>query len=128
MLLPAARTSATPLLDLFALELVVDPYPTYAQLRANRRVEYRSASSPDRHLLVLSRYADVQLALRDPRFGRASACERLSANLGDGPLSRSLGRWLLFQDPPDHTRLRRLVNQAFTPRAVEKLRDQIQTL
>jgi len=128
MLLPAISASAPPPLDLFAPELIVDPYPTYARLRANRGVEYRSASSPDRHFLVLSRYADVLLALRDPRFGGASSCERLSANLGDGPLSRSLARWMLFQDPPDHTRLRGLVNQAFTPRAVEKLRDEIQTL
>jgi cytochrome P450 len=66
VLFSAGRARATQLLDLFAPELVVDPYPVYARLRANRFVEYRSASSQDRHFLTLSRYADVQLALRDP--------------------------------------------------------------
>jgi len=120
-------TEAQPL-DLFTAELAANPYPTYAWLRGRWGVEYRSPSSTDRHFVVLSRYADVQLALRDPRFGRKGYGERLRANLGDGPLSRSLSRWLLFEDPPDHTRLRRLINQAFTPRAVEQLRERIRTL
>jgi cytochrome P450 len=121
-------TGAAPPLDLFAAEVAVDPYPTYAWLRARRSVEYRSPSTPERHFVVLSRYADVQLALRDPRFGRACSGERLRANLADGPLSRSFGRWMRFQDPPDHTRLRSVVNQAFTPRAVDGLRDQVHGL
>ena len=53
--------------------------------------------------------------------GRADYADRLRANLGDGPLSRSFARWMLFQDPPDHTRLRSLVGHAFSPRAVERL-------
>jgi cytochrome P450 len=52
-------------LDLFDPELIVDPYRTYARLRANRGVHYRS---PTGLCTVLSRYADVQLALTDPRF------------------------------------------------------------
>ena len=120
-------TDAPPL-DLFAPELAVDPYPTYAWLRGNPRVEYRSPSTPGRHFSVLSRYADVQLALRDPRFGRASYGDRLRANLGDGPLSRSLARWMLFQDPPDHTRLRRLVSGAFTRRSIDQLRTRIDAI
>ncbi|MBV9325795.1 MAG: cytochrome P450, partial [Chloroflexi bacterium] len=91
-------------------------------------VEYRSPRTLERHFLVLSRYADVQLALRDPRFGRASYGDRLRANLGDGPLSRSLARWMLFRDPPEHTRLRRLVAEAFTPRSVERLRDRMRAI
>ncbi|MBV9355158.1 MAG: cytochrome P450 [Chloroflexi bacterium] len=112
-----------PVLDVFAPELAVDPYPAYARLRAHDGVRYRSPSGRDQPPLVLSRYADVALALRDPRFGRAGAAERLRASLGDGPLSRTFARWMLFQDPPDHTRLRRLVQPAFTPRAVEQLED-----
>ena len=124
----APLVRGAPALDLFAAELASDPYPTYAWLRSNRGVEYRAPSAPGRQFVVLSRYADVQLALRDPRFGRAGSSDRLRANLGDGPLSRSFARWLLFQDPPDHTRLRRLISQAFTPRAVERLREQIRGL
>jgi len=114
-------------LDPFAPELLIDPYPTYARLRAEPQVYFRSASG-QRRFPVLSRYADVQLALRDPRFGRAGFGDALRTGLGDGPLGRSFADWLVFQDPPDHTRLRGLVSQAFTPRSVERLQDQILTL
>ena len=114
----------TYVLDLSDPELSVDPYRIYARLRANRGVYYVSPDS-GRRVAVLSRYSDVQLALRDARFGRAGYGELLQSGLGDGPLSRSLARWMLFQDPPQHTRLRGLVNQAFSPRAVTRLRDSI---
>ncbi len=55
-------------LDLSAPALNSDPYQTYARLRANRGVHYWSAT-PDQRFPVLSRYTDVRLALRDPRFG-----------------------------------------------------------
>jgi cytochrome P450 len=54
-------------LDLYAPELLSSPYRTYARLRANRSVHYRSINGSAR-LAVLSRYADVKLALTDPRF------------------------------------------------------------
>jgi cytochrome P450 len=58
-------------LDLFAPELLSSPYRTYARLRANRGVHYRSAH--DKAVLtVLSRYADAKLALTDPRFAVVS--------------------------------------------------------
>jgi cytochrome P450 len=55
-------------LDLSAPALNNDPYQTYARLRANRGVHYWS-DTPEHRFPVLSRYADVRLALRDPRFG-----------------------------------------------------------
>jgi cytochrome P450 len=55
-------------LDLSAAALTSDPYQTYARLRANRGVHYWS-TTPEQRVVVLSRYADVRLALRDPRFG-----------------------------------------------------------
>jgi cytochrome P450 len=54
-------------LDLFAPELLSNPYRTYARLRANRGVHYRSTEG-NTVQTVLSRYADVKLALTDPRF------------------------------------------------------------
>jgi cytochrome P450 len=64
----AYRTIDAYRLDLSAPALNTDPYQTYARLRANRGVHYWSAT-PEQRFAVLSRYADVRLALRDSRFG-----------------------------------------------------------
>jgi cytochrome P450 len=56
-------------LDLSAPEVLRDPYRTYARLRANRGVHYRLPGS-QHSFAVLSRYADVRMALSDARFGR----------------------------------------------------------
>jgi cytochrome P450 len=66
-------------LDLSAPALDNDPYQTYARLRANRGVHYWS-TAPERRFAVLSRYADVRLALRDPRFGPGSHDHTQSRN------------------------------------------------
>jgi cytochrome P450 len=101
---------------------VADPYPTYARLRDEAPLHF----VPPMDAWVISRYADVQFALRDARFGRTGFESILLQKLGPGPLQRSFSRWMLFKDPPDHTRLRNLVTRAFTPRAIERLRAGIQ--
>ena len=75
----------------------------------------------------LTRYDDVDAALRDPRFSsdRISPYRRSRLDGPDAdPLVRAafgvLEDWMVFQDPPDHTRLRKLLSRAFTPRAVER--------
>ncbi len=98
-------------------DVIEDPYPLYHRLRAEDPVHQMPAG-----MWVLSRYDDVAGLLRDPRFGRRGFQEIISARFG-GP---GLGRSMLLQDPPDHTRLRALVNRAFTPRVIEGLRGQIQ--
>jgi cytochrome P450 len=108
--------------DPFAPGLACDPYPTYARLLAVQPWQHE----PTRFWIV-SRYADVRTVLHDPRFSRADFRARAESTLGDGPLLRSLEQFLLFRDPPDHTRLRRLIAQVFTPAAVERLRQQIQS-
>jgi cytochrome P450 len=97
-------------------------------LRANPSAIYRSPAAPHDPYTVLSRYADVQLALRDPAFGRRDTADVAYPNLGDGPLANSFVCWMVFRDPPDHTRLRNLVTRAFTPRAVERLASVIHDL
>lgn len=97
-----------------------DPYPRYAELR-DRAEPLRT----DDGLLVLTRHADVLAVLRDPNMSSnpkhiPEDTRRGSLNLpilADGSISL-----MLTADPPDHTRLRRLANKAFTPRAVERLR------
>ena len=101
----------------FLPEFIADPYPLYHRLRIEDPV-HRSPMG----FWVLTRYDDVTMALRDPRFGRAGFDELLRARFGESGFDLSM----LFRDPPDHTRLRMLVSKAFTPRVVERLRPRIQ--
>jgi pimeloyl-[acyl-carrier protein] synthase len=106
-----------------------DPYPLYRAFREAAPV-HRS----DIGFWSLTRYHDVLSVLRDPRFSvdprNASQLDRMVA--GDAatpnPIREVGGRALLFTDPPDHTRIRGLVNKAFTARVVEGLRPRIRTI
>jgi cytochrome P450 len=101
-------------------DFVNDPYPYYARLRADEPVYWSPTGD-----VWLTRYADVQLALTDRRFGKsAPAYAARSSALGGEPVPPSM----LFQNPPDHTRLRALVTRAFTPRTVERLRPRIMAI
>jgi len=100
-----------------APEFLENPYPHYARLRTDEPVYWTPAGD-----VWLTRYADVQLALTDRRFGKsAPAYAARSTALGGESVPPSM----LFQNPPDHTRLRALVTRAFTPRTVERLRPRI---
>jgi pimeloyl-[acyl-carrier protein] synthase len=99
-----------------------DPYTYYAHLRQAMPVHCGPTG-----VWVLARYADVSLALRDSRFGRAGFRQLLNpknSRSDDSDISASM----LFQDPPDHARLRGLVSKAFTPRTIENLRSRIQQI
>ena len=98
-------------------EVIDDPYPLYHQLRTQDPVHQTPLG-----MWVLTRYDHVALFLRDPRFGRRGFGEIISARFGHTGFTNTM----LLQDPPDHTRLRTLVSRAFTPRAIEGLRGQIQ--
>ena len=99
-----------------------DPYPLYDRLRREDPV-HRSSTGR----LLLTRYADCWSVLRDPAM---SSAERPAT--GDSDVAQLLAAYLsnlmLFNDPPDHTRLRGLVNKAFTPRVIERLRPRITAL
>jgi nocardicin N-oxygenase len=71
---------------------------------------------------LVTRYADVRKVLVDPRFSRALAVESEAARLAPAAI---LNKSLIGLDPPDHTRLRTLVNRAFTARRIELLRPRV---
>ena len=105
-------------------ETAQDPYPTYAALREKDPV-HRSRLM---NAWMFSRHADIDVILRDhqrfandPRKGKLSRRQR--ANL---PAEEEFS--ILFLDPPDHKRLRALVNKAFTPKAVNALEPHIRAL
>ncbi|MGO8957428.1 MAG: cytochrome P450 [Streptosporangiaceae bacterium] len=115
----------SPLFDPFAPGFTDDPYPQYAVLRAEAPVYQHPFG-----FWLLSRYDDVSWLLR----AGLSVEDR---NVADGPFRQLRDQVygdqlpgadrlsMLDRDPPDHTRLRRLVSKAFTPRAVEALRPRI---
>jgi cytochrome P450 len=102
-----------------------DPYPRYRQLLEHAPL-HRSALD----FWVVSRYEDCQFVLRDPRFGKDPDEVGRRAGLPEDVVTAATafrrGREsLLMLNPPDHTRLRKLVSKAFTPRTVETLRPHI---
>jgi cytochrome P450 len=108
---------------------VADPYPAYVALREAGRVLYDPASD---HWLV-PHHADVNALLRDRRFGRTYLHVASHGEMGRpeepaylAPFWHLIRNGMLDREPPDHTRLRRLVAKAFTPRMVERLRPRVQ--
>ncbi len=99
-----------------------DPFPFYARLRAEAPV-YRTRLTFWLEAWLVTRYEDVLLVLKDPRFSNDFWPKIRYLTL---PAFRPLARHLLNADPPDHTRLRTLVGKAFTARVVERLRERVQ--
>ncbi|XRQ10418.1 cytochrome P450 [Actinomadura welshii] len=96
-------------------EVDADPYPVYARLREEAPV-YRN---DELDFWALSRHADVVAAMRDPaRFSSANG-PLLERRIW-GPQAREALSFIAM-DPPEHTRMRRLVSRAFTPRRIAEL-------
>jgi pimeloyl-[acyl-carrier protein] synthase len=115
--------------DLLSTKVQADPYPVYREMRSKDPVHWSELA----RAWFLTRYAEVSSVLKDSRFSvegtQQKSNERMGYKLDEAsPLRRINKRWMLFVDPPDHTRLRGLVNRAFTPKAVEGLRPKIQEL
>jgi len=105
---------------------LADPYPALEVLRESAPVFY----DPERERWFLSRHEDVRACLRDKRLGRNFRHVLEPDEIGVPPLDSrwqpfwDVERWsLLWLEPPDHTRIRKLVAAAFTPRSVEALRE-----
>jgi cytochrome P450 len=117
--------------DLLDPAVLQDPYPLYRQMRDPAPV-YR-----DRRFMgwILTRYADVLAVLRDPRVSsqRPLASEPVGRSLASiaaevREVREFQARWMMQLDPPEHTRLRTLVNTVFTSTRVERLRRTVQAL
>jgi cytochrome P450 len=107
----------------------VDPFPVYAHLQAEAPALRVPLNMPlAKEVVLLTRYADVATLLRDPRFSKERTNAGLSAG-GPPAIIRSivapLMNSMLDKDDPDHARLRRLVQTAFTPKRVEEITGRI---
>ncbi|WP_228978088.1 cytochrome P450 [Streptomyces sp. DH12] len=117
--------------DPWAPGFVADPYPAYAELRARGRVHWYE---PTRQYLV-PHHADVSALLRDRRLGRTYLHRFTHEEFGRTPPPAAHepfhvlnGHGLLDLEAPNHTRVRRLVAKAFTPRTVERLAPAVERL
>lgn len=115
--------------DLFSSAFKANPFPTYAAMREEAPI-YAHQSPNGKTIWYVTRYDDVVAVLKDnDHFCK----DRLNALPDDAqrprkkmPIHQAINQNMLFSDPPDHTRLRTLVNQAFNPHRVERLKPRIQ--
>lgn len=122
----------TPPPELFTWEFATDPYPAYAWLREQSPVHRTTLPSGVEAWLV-TRYAEARQALADSRLSKnpahhAEDAQGKSRTGIPGERSANLMTHLLNIDPPDHTRLRRLVSKAFTPRTIAAFGPRVQEL
>ncbi|MFJ4918694.1 cytochrome P450 [Streptomyces sp. NPDC088725] len=96
-----------------------NPYPYYAKLREAGPV-HEVRSGPDSRFWLVVGYEEGRSALADPRLSK-------SASPADSE-SLFMGKHVLIVDPPDHTRLRKLISREFTARRVESLRPRVQEI
>ncbi|MET8780561.1 cytochrome P450 [Streptomyces sp. NPDC049097] len=110
---------------------LADPYPAYAELRERGRVQYYEPTGQ----WLVAHHADVSALLRDRRLGRTYQHRFTHEEFGrtapppeHEPFHTLNDHGMLDLEPPDHTRIRRLVSKAFTPRTVERLGPYVQGL
>jgi cytochrome P450 PksS len=117
------HTNAT---DISSSSFKADPYPFYAQLRAEHPVF--PVKLPDGQTAwLITRYGDALSVLKDRRFSK----DKLNGGQKQPwtpAFFKPLSRNMLDLDDPDHARLRSLVHKAFTPKVVENMRQQVESL
>ncbi|MET9990760.1 cytochrome P450 [Streptomyces mutabilis] len=112
-------------------DFLADPYPAYAELRDRGRVHYYEPTDQ----WLVPHHADVSALLRDRRLGRTYVHRYTHEDFGrtppppeHEPFHTLNDHGMLDLEPPDHTRIRRLVSKAFTPRTVERLKPYVRSL
>ena len=112
-----------------AADFLADPFPTYRRLREEDPVHW----SPRMKAWVLTRYDDVKRVLLDreissdrmrPFFAALPGPE--AARIGD--VMRFLSTWMVFRDPPEHTRLRRLTAKVFNVQSMQAMRPNVEEI
>jgi cytochrome P450 len=114
---------------MFDADFIANPYRMYSLLRAMAPLlwtdKFRSGA------WVVSRHADVLAGLHDARLSSRRSHNLTAALPADVQgefvtFNRIFSRWMLFLDPPEHSRLRKLLNKEFTPNMIQRMRPRIQ--
>jgi len=116
----------------FSDEILQDPYPTYARLHEEAPLHYLDVGNKWAVWSIFS-HAECASIAKDPRLSAKRAKQMLlplplSRQSEFSELARMLSLWLIFMDPPEHTRLRKLLNKGFSAAAVEGLRPQVEAI
>lgn len=115
-------TTAPLVFDPFSDEFFTDPYPTYRRMRAEAPVYYDERQG----FYALSRHRDVAAAFKDHETYSSARGIDLAMVKNDSLPAES--RSMIFMDPPEHRRMRSLVNKVFTPRAITALKGTVTEL
>ena len=115
----------------FSDEILQDPYPTYARLHEEGPLHYIEVGKWAVWSIVS--HAECASIAKDPRLSAKRAKQMLlplpiSRQAEFSELARMMGLWLIFMDPPEHTRLRKLLNKGFSAAAVEGLRPRAEAI
>jgi len=114
---------------MFGPDFISNPYRTYQHLRSTETLHW--ADKFRNGAWLVTRYADVLAGLHDPRLS-SQRSHTLTAALPSEAQSefttfnKIFSKWMLFLDPPHHSRLRKLLNKEFTPNMIQRLRPRIQ--
>lgn len=116
----------------FSDEVLQDPYPTYARLHEEGPLHYLDVGGKWAVWSVFS-HPECSSIAKDPRCSAKRAQQMLlplplSRQSEFSELARMLSLWLIFMDPPEHTRLRKLLNKGFSPSVVDSLRPQVEDI
>ncbi len=127
-----SNTSATGKKVVFSDAILQDPYPTYARMHEEGPLHFIEVANKWAVWSIFS-HAECASIAKDPRLSAKRARQMLlplplSRQSEFGELTRMLSLWMIFMDPPEHTRLRKLLNKGFSPAAVEALRPQAEAI
>jgi cytochrome P450 len=116
----------------FSDEILQNPYPTYARLLEEGPIHYVDVGSKWPVWSVFT-HAECSALAKDPRCSAKRARQMLlplpfSRQAEFSDLARMMGLWLIFMDPPEHSRLRKLLNKGFSAAALEALRPQVEEI
>ncbi|MBP2369378.1 cytochrome P450 family protein [Pseudonocardia parietis] len=120
----ALTTTGTEQHELFSGAFWTDPHPAYAALRAEDPV--RELALPDGPAWLLTRYSDVREAFVDPRLSKDWRYTLPEEKRGEHAAAPT--PMMLLMDPPDHTRLRKLVSRSFTVRRMNELQPRVEEI
>ncbi len=127
-----SKATAPPIKVVFSEEFLQDPYPTYARLHEEGPLHFLDVGNKWGVWSIVS-HAECSSIAKDPRLSAKRAQQLITLLPANrqaefSELARMLSLWLIFMDPPEHTRLRKLLNKGFSPAAIEGLRPQVKAI